>query len=182
MVDLTALTRANAKHCLDQSRLKELLHYDPETGHFYWLVDRGPMARAGSQAGTLHKAKKSLSPYVRIKLEGQSYLAHRLAFLFMTGAWPLGEPDHRNTNTLDNSWLNLRDATPSQNQANRKVRRDNKSGIKGAFYIARDKIYLSQIQVSGQTIKLGYFKTAQEAGRVYEAAAKRYFGEFARVA
>jgi hypothetical protein len=182
MVDLSALTAKNARPCLSEARLKELLHYAPETGLFYWLVDRGPMAKAGQKAGTLHKAKKSLSPYIRIGVCGRSYLAHRLAFLYMTGAWPTNEPDHINTNTIDNRWANLRDATPSQNQANRKVRRDNKTGIKGVSFIVRDKAYVADIQVEGRKIRLGYFRTAEDAGSAYEAAAKLYFGEFARAA
>lgn len=182
MTDLVALKAANAKRCLTQEHLKELLQYAPETGLFSWRVTRGRHARPGAPAGVLHKAKRSNSAYVRIKIDGKSYFAHRLAFLYMTGKWPELLPDHIDTDTLNNRWDNLREATPSQNQANRKARRDNKSGFKGVFYIERDKAYCAEIQVNGRQIRLGYFDSPALAGAAYEAAAKHYFGEFARAA
>ncbi len=165
---------------ITQEKLMGLLRYDPGTGLFVWLVVRGRFARPGSPAGAEHKAKRSNSSYIRIKIDGRSYLAHRLAFLYMTGNWPVGLPDHVNMNTMDNRWMNLRESTPSQNQANRTVRKDNKTGIKGVFYIPRDKKFSSEIQVQGQQIRLGYFDTAEAAGAAYEIAATKYFGEFAR--
>jgi hypothetical protein len=175
-----AMIAANAERYLTQSRLKELLHYAPEMGLFSWRVTRGQFARPGSNAGTEHKAKRSNSPYIRIKIDGRSYLAQRLAFLYMTGEWPRHLPDHENTDTLDNRWANLRDATPSQNQANRSARKDNKLGIKGVHYIKRDKKYCAEIQVNKKQIRLGYFDDPHEAALAYALAAKEHFGEFAR--
>jgi hypothetical protein len=167
---------------VDLAKLKELLHYDPDTGLFTWLVSRGRHARPGSQAGTIHKVKRSHASYLRIKIDGKSYLAHRLAFLYMTGEWPTGQPDHRNTDGLDNSWENLRDSSQSQNQANRPARKDNRSGIKGVSYCDRDQLYHAEIQCDGQRIGLGYFKEAGPAALAYAKAAKELFGEFARIA
>jgi hypothetical protein len=62
------------------------------------------------------------------------------------------------------------------------VRRDNKSGFKGVHYIERDKTYCAEIQVDGEQIRLGYFHSPEPASAAYEAAAKHYFGEFARTA
>lgn len=166
----------------DLVKLKAALHYDPLTGLWTWLVSRGRHARPGSPAGAIHKVKRSKTPYLRIKFDGKSYLAHRLAFFYMTGDWPVGIPDHRNTDGLDNRWENLREATPSQNQANRGVRTDNRSGLKGVSYCARDDLYHSEIQLNGKRIGLGSFKEPRPAALAYERAAKEMFGEFARVA
>jgi len=182
MVDLNALTAANAKRCLTQDALKEILKYDPETGLFYWLVTRGRHARPGKLAGTPHKVKRSKSAYWRIKINSRYYLAHRLAFLYMTGTWPINQPDHKNTDTLDNRWDNLRDATPSQNQANRAARKDNKTGFKGVYFDTTSGKYRAEIQVNKKQIGLGYFENPEAASAAYAMAAHQYFGEFARVA
>lgn len=182
MPDIAPLKVSNAKRCLDQGTLKALLNYDSATGLFSWKVSRGRYARPGLAAGTLHKVKRSNSPYIRIKIDGRSYLAHRLAFLYMTGKWPDAEPDHISTDTTDNRWENLREATSSQNQANRKVRRDNKLGIKGVHYCKRDKRFIATFQINGRQKRLGGFKTAEEAQSAYAFAVQSHFGEFARVA
>jgi hypothetical protein len=164
---------------VDLGKLTAVLHYDPETGLWTWLVSRGPI-RQGSPAGTIHKGKRSSTAYLRIKIEGRSYLAHRLAVLYMTGEWPKNQPDHRNTDGLDNRWENLRDSTQSQNQANRPARKDNRCGIKGVSFF--NGYYHAEIQCDGKRIGLGYFKEAEPAALAYERAAKELFGEFARVA
>lgn len=75
---------------LTQSRLKELLHYDPETGVFTRRTTRGGCA-SGTIAGTPHVAG-----YRSLYVDRAHYLAHRLSFLYMTGAFPKGDVDHIN--------------------------------------------------------------------------------------
>lgn len=50
------------------------------------------------------------------------YLLHRLAYLYMTGNWPLGEIHHVNHNPSDNRWANLADVTPLENNRLRRCR------------------------------------------------------------
>lgn len=96
-----------------QQRLKELLTYDPVSGDFIWNASRG-CAKAGSVAGCVdHEG------YLLIRVDDRLYKAHRLAWLYMTGAWPLKEIDHRSRIPNDNRWQNLRQSTPSQNHQNR---------------------------------------------------------------
>lgn len=99
---------------LSQARLQEILHYDPDTGLFTWRTGVGT-ASEGARAGG------SSNGYVSIQVDCKRYYAHRLAFLYMTGAWPTGVVDHRNNNPSDNRWGNLRDATRRQNALNRKT-------------------------------------------------------------
>ena len=73
---------------LTQERLKELLHYDPETGVFTWLESAGKKMN-GRIAGT-HASKN----YISIGVSHKRYLAHRLAWLYVYGKFPDGILDH----------------------------------------------------------------------------------------
>lgn len=155
-------------------RLRELLSYDPETGHFHWSKPR-PFCSAGKYAG-------GLTPYgyVRINVEGRPYQAHRLAWFYVYGRWPLREIDHINGIRSDNRLSNLREATPSQNQANKGMRKDNTSGAKGVTWDKSRGKWLAAIHVNGKRQGLGRYQTIGEAAAAYEAAAEINFGEFSR--
>lgn len=88
--------------------------------------------------------------------------------------------DHKNLNSVDNRRANLRLATSTQNQGNRRVSKNNKSGFKGVSK-AKNK-WVATITVNGRRIILGRFKTPEEAHEAYCAGAKEHFGEFARSA
>jgi hypothetical protein len=95
------------------------------------------------------------------------------------GAKPEELVDHRNRNSLDNQRLNLRICTNSQNHANVRPTIRNKSGFKGVSWAAHTKKWQALIKVDGKTRYLGQYSTPEEAARVYDVAAKQYFGEFA---
>lgn len=159
---------------LTADRLRELLQYDPATGHFRWRVQRnsfGGKTKIGATAGQLNQGR------IQIGLDGKRYLAHRLAWLYMTGAWPTLQIDHRDCDPLNNRWANLREATQSQNNANRRPR--GKLGFKGVSRNGNHG-YFARIRVNGEEIYLGNFRTAVEAARVYAFAARDLHGEFAR--
>ncbi len=102
---------------LTAERLRELLTYDPETGHFRWVFTKG--CRAGGQiAGTVRR-----DGYLCIAVDGRKHKAHRLAWFYMHGRWPHPEIDHINRSKLDNRLCNLREATRVENNANRGVSR-----------------------------------------------------------
>ena len=93
----------------------------------------------------------------------------------------LSDVDHKNLNTLDNRRENLRPCTRSQNVANSKKRIHNTSGFKGVHWNTTSKAWAARIGVEGKRIFLGYFNTPEEAAQAYDAAAKKYFGEFSRL-
>lgn len=159
---------------LTQARLKELLTYDRDTGEFRWKIDcRG--VKSGDIAGCANDRG-----YIQVQLDGKKYAAHRLAFLYMEGAFPPAAVDHINGVPGDNRWCNLRPATLSQNQANAKMRKNNTTGVKGVCIAGRK--FCAQIQAEGKRVYLGTFDTIAEASAAYERAANDLHGEFARTA
>lgn len=109
---------------LTVERLREVLEYNPDTGEFSRLKGR-------RKVGGISRSNRGY-PYIRIKIDGKSYLAQRLAWLYMTGEWPDNEIDHENRNSLDNKWLNLRNITHLRNVQNCKsLRENNISGVSG---------------------------------------------------
>lgn len=88
--------------------------------------------------------------------------------------------DHVNGDTLDNRRSNLRVCTVKDNSRNRGLQKNNRSGFKGIYRTVNGN-YRAQIHVNKKRIVLGHFKTAVAASRAYNIAAKKYFGEFARI-
>lgn len=161
---------------LTQSRLKELLHYDPETGVWTWLVSPANNTPAGDIAGGLDERG-----YRRIRVDGRKYRASRLSVLYMTGKWPSRHVDHKDTDTKNGRWGNLREATNSQNIANSRVRSDNKSGLKGVHWSKQCEAWRADLGVSGRREYLGLFDCPAAASFAYQIAADIHHGEFARV-
>lgn len=155
----------NTSSVLTQERLKELLHYDADTGVFTWLKNRSNV-KAGSLAGALRK-----NGYIQICLDRKFWLAHRLAWLYMTGQMPDDQVDHIDGNGINNSWLNLRPSTTKQNAENLKQLKNNSSGFRGVVYYKRTNRWMAQLQHNGKNMCLGYFLTAEQAADV--ARAKR---------
>ena len=98
----------------------------------------------------------------------------------MTGRWCKPTIDHRDGNITNNRWNNLRRATASQNNANRRRPRHNTSGYKGVSFRRDSGKWSATIGRDGKIIHLGIFATPQEAHEVYVKAARKLFGEFAR--
>lgn len=162
---------------LTQARLKELLAYEPETGLFTWRVDRGGTARRGTVAGTLHVSNGAA--YRRITIDNQQHYSHRLACLYVTGELP-DEVDHKDLDGLNNRWSNLRSADRSKNMGNGKRRSTNKSGLKGVC--SHGSGWMAQITINRKRKYLGTFPTPESAHIAYQKAARKLFGEFARIA
>lgn len=158
---------------LTQERLKQRLHYDPETGIFRWRVAAGRRVKAGDVAGCNDHG------YIVIRVDSRNYGAHRLAVLYMTGAWPEDEVDHKDLNRANNRWTNLREATGSQNCANK--RPYGAVPLKGVRLRSSGK-YEARFKINGKQKYLGHFPTAEEAHAAYVKAANDNFKDFARTA
>lgn len=161
-----------AKTILTVSRLREVLHYEPDTGLFTREFTTG-----GEIKGCIAGGIDRINGYLRISVNGTSYKAHRLAWFYMTGAWPLGVIDHINGDKLDNRFCNLRDATHQINNQNiHAAGKRTTSGLRGVSWLKSRKQWRSTIFVDGKSIHLGFFGDKNEAHAAYKAAKKKLHG------
>lgn len=161
---------------ITQEYLKTRLHYDPETGVFVWLKCRF-ISLIGQPAGNYTKG------YITINLNYTGCLAHRLAWLYMTGEWPPKdkEVDHINRVRDDNRWCNLRLASGRENSCNNTKRKNTLHKYKGVCLMkdTRKKPWEAYIRKDNKKKHLGYFYTEEGAAYAYNKAAQEIYGEFA---
>lgn len=162
---------------LTQALLKEFIKYTPETGVFTWVKKTSPLSRIhiGNIAGTINKQ----TGYIYFNLFGKNYYCHRLAFLYITGEFPLHEVDHINGIKNDNVFSNLRMATKSQNMQNVKIKNNNTSGVTGVKYDKSRDAWIARIEVGKKLIFLKQSKVFSEAVSARKEAEFKYFGIFA---
>jgi hypothetical protein len=122
---------------LTQAALKAHVSYDPITGLFTRLI-------ASQKTLTGELAGWEYNGYTYLRVDNTAYKAHRLAFLYMTGGFPAEHVDHINGIRDDNRWANLREVTNAENTKNRRLNKNNKSGVPGVKYkksTARWEVY-----------------------------------------
>ena len=158
-----------AANILTQSKLKELLYYDPETGIFIWLFANSKRIKAGDIAGCLRK-----DGYVVIRINKRDYKAHRLAWLYMTGELPELQTDHTNHIRDDNKWENLRESTHQENGKNRSMYKNNTSDVTGVGWDKRENKWRSRIHVNDKSKFIGYFSDKFEAICARKSADNKY--------
>lgn len=157
--------RAHAKAQIDAARLRELLVYEPDTGLFRWRA-----RRRGYKVGAIAGSRQNRG-YWKIRVDGSDYLAHRLAWLYEHGSWPVDQIDHINGVRDDNRLSNLRAATIAENNQNAALRSDNCSGFTGVgFHRRAGKFRARIVPPGGKEVHLGLYETAEEAHAAYLAA------------
>lgn len=156
-----------------QEFLKTLIHYDPTTGHFTWILRLKRNLVNGKPLGL-----KNPKGYLLINIIGHSHRAHRLAWLYMTGKWPNGQIDHDNNIKHDNRWINLRLANNQLNHYNLLKPKNNTSGAKGVRKLNNGE-YSARIKHNKKEVYLGMFFTLQQASEAYMNKAKELANEFA---
>lgn len=165
---------------ITQDELKTDLEYDADKGVFLWRYraqDRfarfAPFMRwngqyAGKVAGTIDD-----KGYVLININRKQYLAHRLIWLYLYGAFPENNIDHINGIRHDNRLVNLRECTQMGNRQNLRIAKVNNS----TGYLGVSKTNYGKFKASIDHIHLGVFDTAEQAHECY-LKFKREFHEF----
>lgn len=152
--------------------INKFLSYDAETGIFRWKVDIGKKVKKGNVAGS-----KKNDGYIRIKIHGKDYAAHRLAYLLVHGELPQFL-DHIDRNRANNRISNLRACTLSENQFNKGVTKRSTSGIKGVAWNDKSKKWRAQSKLNGKSYYLGSFESKEEAINAYQSFCKKNHGDF----
>jgi len=153
---------------LTQARLKELLHYDADTGIFTWAKKPSNRILIGSIAGS-NKGK-----YLYIRINKTDHLAHRLAWLYVNGHQPKHQIDHINHDSKDNRIYNLRDVTQSANMQNSSMHKRNTSGVTGVAFIRSRGVWEAKITANRKFKFLGYFNCITAAAIARKAAEVKY--------
>ena len=154
-----------------QTYLQGLLNYDPETGDLTWAVGL-PGRSKGARVG--HKNKSGR--YWQVMLDRQSYMAHRLIWKMVTGEDPPEQVDHIDHDPFNNRWENLRLATNTQNQANKRGWGEFPKGV-----APNGNGFKAEIYVEGHRLYLGTFSTVDDAHDAYKKACFAIHEEFACV-
>jgi len=172
-----------AKPLPSQATLRELLDYDPDTGVLTWrergrdwfsstrICNAWNSRYAGKEAG-----RSMPRGYISVGMGKGHYLAHRLIHCWMTGLDPGSfSIDHINHTTSDNRWDNLRLVSGNQiNMKNASRRSDNRSGITGVSWNAKENKWQVHITVGGRSKRVGGFACIKEAAAAREAANAEY--------
>lgn len=162
-----------SKANLTADELRLALYYDPETGVFLRRVNSRRRPNQMIPTGC-----KTTNGYTAISLRGYAYTAHRLAWLYMTGAWPENDIDHIDGVRSNNQYRNLRDVKKSTNAQNRRRQSVYKStGLPLGVTLKRvtlEKPYAATIRVDGRKKSLGYYRTPEDAHQVYLAAKREH--------
>lgn len=151
------------------------LLYIQETGEFFWKKTTG-RAIAGMPAGTIHPRG-----YKKISFQGKGYFAHRLAWLFVHGNFPVNFIDHIDGNKLNNRINNLRPSSTKENLQNQKrARSDNTCLLLGVGYHKASGMFRARITKDGKQKHLGLFESAEDAHEAY-LKEKRKLHEFCTI-
>ena len=170
--------------------VRELLDYNPDTGDLFWkerplkyfkkeIDARKWNAKWSDKKAFTYKTKDYRSKHGRIgnkegSIFGKRYLAHRVIWLHYYGCWPKHQIDHINHDPTDNRIINLRDVTPSENNRNRTLQKNNKVGHNGIHWDKRIKKYRSQIYNGNYCKHIGRYDTLEEAIKARELANINY--------
>lgn len=86
--------------------------------------------------------------------------------------------DHKNHNTFDNRKSNLRIVDKSQNMMNRRIAKNNTSGVTGITWRKDTNKWRVRIQANNKSINIGSYDTIEDAIEARNKAEEKYFGEY----
>lgn len=179
-------------YCLSPQVIAESLAYDPASGALTWKERPQSHFKRPQDwktfntrfSGTVATADNG-GGYLRcsISYRGQrfSLYAHRIASCLQTGRWPDGQIDHADGNRSNNAWVNLREATQTENLRNTFIRRHNSTGYKWAQRSSDGKRFVARATVNGRSVHFGTFDTAYEASAHAASKLAALHGKFLNI-
>lgn len=153
------------KENLTQEILKSQLKYNPTTGEFFRIA----RPKGSSVPMGLIKVKPTENGYMRIRILGKKYMAHRLAHLYMEGNWP-DQIDHADRDRFNNKWDNLSASSNLDNRKNQSLRQSNNTGVTGVIWNSKRKRYVARVTHNYKQHWLGQFENIEDAIAARKAA------------
>ena len=154
--------------------LREYLDYDPETGTLTWKKRPGYRVQQGAPSCSALNS----NGYKQLQFRGTKFEAHRVAFALHHGHWPTPCCDHIDGNRLNNRADNLRECSLSANQHNRRISRNNTTGVKGVKQ-RKSGGYEARVRING-AVYTKYFYRLEDAAAYVRQLREQLHGEFAR--
>lgn len=148
-------------------RWDDIFQYDPTTGHFYWKSGR----HEGNKTGYINGRG-----YICLRFKKRRFYAHRVAWEMSVGPLRGLQIDHINGNRADNRLVNLRPATPVQNNAN--TRKYKGLLPKGVY--PKGRKFSAALGLNGKKQYIGTFPTSEEAHEAYCKTMIDIHGSYAR--
>lgn len=159
---------------MNKDLITKTLDYCGDTGYLYYIRDMKSGHKCGDKAGYLEN-----TGYIRVRIGGKNYQAHRIAWFLFYKSEPTGIIDHIDGDKTNNKILNLRDSTRSQNLQNqKKSQKGSDSGILGVSKY--ENKWIARIDLNGVQYRLGIFETKEAAGEAY-LKAKRELHDFCTI-
>ena len=154
--------------------LRERLALDADTGQLLWRFNPRASKSWNTRWAGREAFTASFKGYRTGRLDGQQYLAHRVAWALHHGRWPQGQLDHVNGDRSDNRLENLRVVSNTENARNSSLSKNNTSGVTGVWRDTRRGHWCAEIKVDRRKIYLGAFASVEEAAAARKRAEKDY--------
>lgn len=155
---------------ITQERLHEMFEY--REGHLYRKISLG-CSKAGDKVGFTND-----KGYLAVNIDKKCIAVHRLIWMMQHGEMP-SLIDHIDGNRQNNRIENLRLADRCGNAQNKRMHRNNTSGIKGVYWHKRAAKWKAQIVCQNKHYNLGLYKSIDEADEVVCLAREMLHGSFA---
>jgi hypothetical protein len=143
--------------------IRSRLDYNPLTGVLTWRYCEAMRREWNTRYSGTVAGSFTANGYRSISIDDRPHRAHRIAWLLMHGAWPSDQIDHINGDTADNSMINLRDVSHTENCRNAATPKNNTSGVVGVRQRKATGKWEAKIKVDYRTIHLGYFANLADA-------------------
>lgn len=155
--------------------LRQRLRYEPETGKLYWRDDAAMHNRwRWRYANTEAFTSSNGNGYRMGRINYRGFLAHRVAWAIVRGAWPGGQIDHIDHDRANNRIENLRVVAHQENHRNTTRRKNNTSGVVGVSWYKAGAKWTAYIMVDRTKQHLGYFDNIDDAIAARKAAEAEY--------
>ena len=155
---------------ITQERLHEMFEY--RDGTLYRKISLG-RTKAGDKVGFVNN-----KGYIAVNIDKQCISLHRLIWMMQHGEMPI-LIDHIDGDRQNNRIENLRLASRYGNAQNKRMHKNNTSGVKGVHWHKKAKKWRGCVYANGKRNYLGFFENLEDANEFVCLAREMLHGPFA---